>query len=179
MSLRKLGVEVWDIEKVFNEDIKEKRIIASGVYSKTGKRGYVGKMLFPSDLMNRKEKYRYRKAGKVVVYNMYDTIMSFEEFLKLSEEEQKKALIEYRKRFTNRQITNTWGIGEYKIYEIMQRLDVPRSRSGKRKDSAKVRNQEQPQTQLPAPVAVSSQQPTIPLKISLDIEINIKVNYNQ
>jgi hypothetical protein len=176
-----LGVELWNIEKVFNEDIKEKRIVASGVYSKTGKRGYVGKMLFPSDLMNRKEKYQYRKAGKVVVYNMYDTIMTYEEFKNLSEEEQKKALIEYRKRFTNKQITNTWGIGEYKIYEIMERLDVPRSRRGKRKDSTKVENQEQPQAQLPAPapVKVSSEQSTIPLKISLDIEINIKVNYNQ
>jgi hypothetical protein len=61
------------IEKEFYADIKDKKRTGAGIFSCKGKRGDVGKMLLPSDIMSRKDKYNHRKAGKCVTTNMYDT----------------------------------------------------------------------------------------------------------
>lgn len=81
-----------NVAKIFNDDVREKKRIGSGIFSRTGTRGYVGTMRFPSDLMTRKEKYNYRKSGKVKVYNMYDSIIPLDEFRGLTGQEKKKAL---------------------------------------------------------------------------------------
>lgn len=81
-----------EIERMFNDDVREKKRTGSGVFSKTGKRGYVGTMRMPSDIMSRKDKYNYRKNGKVESYNMYDSIMNLEQFKKLTGQEKKRAL---------------------------------------------------------------------------------------
>ncbi|KZR57534.1 hypothetical protein [Pseudobacillus badius] len=121
-----------DIQKFLQEDTKEKRQALSGVHGRTGKRGYVGTVRFPSDLMSRREKYNYRKAGKVVKFNVYDTIMLYEDFLNLDESSQKKTLEEYRNRFTNKEIQAHWGMDDYHYYQkTIKRLGIKTSRRGK------------------------------------------------
>ncbi|MGR5978869.1 hypothetical protein ACT7DJ_14165 [Bacillus cereus] len=51
-----------EIQRVLQEEIREKKRTASGVHHKTGKRGYVGKMLFPNDMLKGKEKRSYQKS---------------------------------------------------------------------------------------------------------------------
>ena len=51
-------------EKLFHNEVREKKKAASGVHHKTGKKGYVGRMRFPSDILNRTEKKRYKRNQK-------------------------------------------------------------------------------------------------------------------
>ena len=99
-----------EAEKLFNQEVRDKKRTASGVHSKTGKNGYVGKMRFPSDIMSRKEKYNYRKAGKVMTTNMYDEILTVEEFEQLETQEKRNRLSYWRNIYTNKEILEAMGI---------------------------------------------------------------------
>jgi hypothetical protein len=112
------------IEKMFLDDVRNKKRTASGVHHKTGKRGYTGKILFPTDFMTRKEKYNTRKAGKVVTTNMYDNIMNYTEFKQLPLEEQKKTMIEYRKRHTNESIRKGWNLSTYEYFTKLLKKEL-------------------------------------------------------
>lgn len=139
---------------MMNQEIREKKRTASGVHGKTGKRGYVGKMMFPNDLMSAKEKRQYRKSSKVVVSNMYETMMSYEEFLKLSKQDQYNALKAYRENFGVTTIYKTWKIGSNTFYKLVADLDLPpmprgnkggsRQGAGRPKTVAPVKQEAQP-----------------------------------
>lgn len=141
--------------KVFNEEVREKKVIASGVHHRTGKRGYVGKMLFPSDLITGKEKRRYRKCGKVEVHNMYDNLISYEQFLNLNENEQKQHLTAYRERFSNKEIQQEWKIGSNTLYKLVHNLKLPKAPRTDRKLKSKRSGSKVPAVQAivePTPV---------------------------
>ena len=126
---------------LFDEEVRNKRSGLSGVRAKTGKRGYTGVIRFPSDLLRGKEKRLYRGTGKVVSYNMYDTIMPYAQFRILSDEEQKKTLEEYRIRFSNKEIQKFWDMSTYEYYnKTVKRLGIKteerQSRKGIKKEVA-------------------------------------------
>lgn len=129
-----------DIKRLFNEDIRDKKTTARGVHNRTGTRGYVGKMKFPSDFLKGKEKKAYKGAGKVKTYSMYDNIIDYTSFLSLSEEEQYKYLTNYRERFSNKEIMDKWGIGNNTYYRLTDKLGVKKLRRGKRKGSTKAKS---------------------------------------
>jgi hypothetical protein len=116
-----------EAEKLFKEEVRDKKRTASGVHSKTGKRGYVGKMRFPSDIMSRKEKYNYRKAGKVVTTQMYEEIIPIEEFEELETYERKNRMAYWRNVYTNKEITQAMGIHNNKFYKIVKELELPKA----------------------------------------------------
>lgn len=124
-----------EAEKCFMDDVREKKKAASGVHSKTGKRGYVGKMLFPTDIMSRKDKLKYRKAGKITMSNLFDTIITLEEFNSLEPFEQRNRLQYWRDKYTIREIQKGMGIPNNQYYNIIDRLELPRDRvaNGKKK----------------------------------------------
>jgi hypothetical protein len=129
-----------EIEKAFYEDIREKKKAASGVHSRTGKRGYVGKMLFATDFMSRKEKYNYRKAGRVMTSNMYDEIITIEDFEQLEQHEQRNRFQYWRSKYNNEEIKNGLGIHNAKLYNIIDALGLPKAKKnneGKRKAKVK------------------------------------------
>lgn len=122
-----------EIERLFYDDIKGKKRIASGIHKRKGKRGYVGKLYLTSDLLKGKAKKDYQNTSKVVAWNMYDEICSWEEFTVLPDEMKKKYLEEYRKRFTNRQVQDKWGLNDYEFYtKLIKRLGVKTNRSGRK-----------------------------------------------
>lgn len=123
-----------EIAKLLQLEVRDKKRTASGIHSKKGKRGYVGVMLTPLDFMSRKEKYNYRKSSKVVVTNMYDTIINYEDFLNLSREEQRKHLIEYRNRFTNKDIASVWGVNNSRLSYLIDKLEIPKAARKTKKD---------------------------------------------
>jgi hypothetical protein len=116
-----------EAEKLFNQEVREKKRTASGVHSKTGRNGYVGKMRFPSDIMSRKDKYNYRKAGKVVTTQLYDEIITIEEFEELEMHERKNRMAYWRNVYTNKEITNAMGIHNNKYYKIVAELQLPKA----------------------------------------------------
>lgn len=127
-----------NIEKMFNDEVRDKKRTASGVHHKTGKNGYTGTIRFISELLKGKEKREYRGTGRVRKYNMYDTIMPFTEYLELPTEEQKKILMKYRERHANKDIMQTWKISHNVFYRLVNDLDIPKTkrespfRSGKK-----------------------------------------------
>jgi hypothetical protein len=116
-----------EAEQAFHEDIREKKKAASGVHHKTGKRGYVGTMRFPTDIMSRKDKYNYRKAGKVMISNIYEEILTVEEFEKLELHEQKNRLAYWRTQYSNKEITQKMGIWNNKYYQLVAELQLPKA----------------------------------------------------
>lgn len=105
------------IERVFYNDVAEKKRTARGIHAMTGKRGYVGKMIMPSDYMNRKDKKEYTRSGDVMVTNFYDDISnvpSREELeikFKADPEGTRKMLTTIKEIHTWGNLAKHWGYG--------------------------------------------------------------------
>ena len=144
--------------KLFQNEVREKKRTASGVHHKTGKNGYVGTMRFPSDIMSRSEKMRYRRNGKVMTTNMYEEIMTVEAFEDLETYEQKNRLQYWRNTYTNKEITEKMGISNKRFYDFVKDLDLPKApridREKPRKAAAKkIHSDQAEKITPPAPVA--------------------------
>jgi replicative superfamily II helicase len=122
-----MGYFQSEAEKLFLNEIREKKRTASGVHHKTGKNGYVGTMRFPSDIMSRKDKMKYRRNGKVMTTNMYDEIITAEEFEKLETFEKKNRLQYWRNTYTNKEIMAAMGIYNAQFYKMVAELDLPKA----------------------------------------------------
>jgi len=158
-----------EAEKVFHDEIREKKKAASGVHSKTGKNGYVGTMRFPSDIMSRKEKMKYRKASKVVTTNLYDEILPKEEFDKLETYEKKNRLQYWRNTYQNKEIMKAMGLSNALYYNLVGELELPKAariNHGKPKRKAAVKISEEPEVKeekqaLPVPIETAPVQEII------------------
>lgn len=111
-------------ERLFIEEVREKKKAANGVHSKKGKRGYVGKMLFPFEMLRGKEKREYKKNGKVVSWNMYEDILEFEMFKGLTDKEKKSVLERLRDEHPNKKIMKKWGLNSQSYYDIVNGLGI-------------------------------------------------------
>lgn len=116
-----------EAEKLFHEEVREKKRTASGVHHKTGKRGYTGKILFPTDFMSRKEKYNHRKAGKILSTNLYDSILTIDEFEQLETHEQRNMLQYWRTTYSNAEIKSKMGIHNSRYYGLVADLGLPKA----------------------------------------------------
>ncbi|MGY1423413.1 hypothetical protein [Bacillus cereus] len=114
-----------EVQRLLQAEIREKKRTASGIHHKTGKRGHVGKMLFPTDMLKGKEKRSYQKASKVEVSNMYEIMMSREEFVTLPIEQQKQMLQGYRMHFHTKDILKHWKISSNTLYKWIKDLELP------------------------------------------------------
>ena len=117
-----------EAERLFNDEVRDKKKTASGVHHKTGKNGYVGKMRFPSDIMSRKEKRKYKGNSKVSISNLYEEIIPVEEFEKLEEYEQRNMLSYWRNTYSNKTITDGMGIWNARYYRIVADLGLPKAK---------------------------------------------------
>lgn len=121
------------IDQMFQDDVREKKRIGIGIYSKTGSRGHTGRINMPTDFMNKKDKKEYIKPSKVRITFMHKTIMPFEQFQSMPKEDQRKMLLLYRKAHPVKDIKNAWFIkGEpmkdVQFYRIMKTLDISSQR---------------------------------------------------
>lgn len=64
-----------DANKIFFEEVREKKATASGVHGKKGKKGHVGKMITPADLAGEE----YRQARELPSFNVYDFVHKLQE----------------------------------------------------------------------------------------------------
>jgi predicted DNA-binding protein YlxM (UPF0122 family) len=118
----------YEIEKLFNQDVRDKKVTARGVHGQASKRGFVGKVYTPSDFLDgRSKKGRiYRGTGKVEVWNMYEQIIPFEKFQELDDEKQKEILTKYQDKYTVDEICDAWGLkNQYHYYKIAKGLNLP------------------------------------------------------
>jgi len=127
-----------EIERMFGAEVREKKRTASGVHHKTGKRGYTGVIRFPHEMLKGKAKKEYKGTGKVVKYNMFDTIMKYEDFRKLPLDKQRHLLDGYRIKHSNKKIMESWGLHNVNYYDkLLPELGIKKAENrGRRKGSA-------------------------------------------
>ncbi|MCQ6281224.1 hypothetical protein [Bacillus sp. EB600] len=113
-----------EIEREFRLEVKSKKLAASGVHHKTGKRGYTGTIIFPSSLLRGKEKREYTKPGKVRQYNMFTSLTDYETLISYSPERQKDILIKWREQFPSKEIIGALGINRTSYYELLYKHGI-------------------------------------------------------
>lgn len=111
------------IERMLNEEIRDKKRTGNGIHSKTGSRGYVGKMMFPSDLMKGKQKRNYVRSSEVMSWSTKE-ILPKEQFDTFDQEQQKEMLTAWRTNFTNEQIMKQMKLGQYGYYKLLDVLSI-------------------------------------------------------
>lgn len=140
-----------DIDRMFQDDVREKKRIGIGIYSKTGSRGHTGRINMPTDFMNKKDKKEYIKPSKVRITFMHKTIMPFEQFQSMSKEDQRKMLLLYRKAHSVKDIKNAWliegeSMKDSQFYNLMKTLGISSQRTSnspekKQQEEKMLRNQ--------------------------------------
>lgn len=88
-----------DFEKIFQQEIREKKLIARSSKNKVSTNPRkCSKVMMPSDLLTGAEKRKYTKSGKVVTYKMSDMFITYDEFLNLDLDKRKEYLENFLKR---------------------------------------------------------------------------------
>lgn len=124
-------MEHWEIEKLFKDDVREKRKTGSGSFHKRGKgvkHGISGALRTPYHYMSNKEKKKLN--GEVKVSFMYETIIPIEEFRLKDEELQKTMLTRWREIYNNQQIKQGLGIANSPYYKLVESLNIPKKARG-------------------------------------------------
>jgi hypothetical protein len=111
------------IERMLSEEIRDKKRTGNGIHSKTGSRGYTGKILFPADLMNSKQKRNYQRSGVVVTWNTKEVLPKME-FDTYEKEQQKEMLEAWRTNFTNKEIMKKMGLTQGTFYSLLNVVGV-------------------------------------------------------
>lgn len=131
-------MKTWEIERLFNDDVRDKRKTGSGVFHRRGKgvkHGISGALRTPSYYMSNKEKKKLN--GEVKVTRMYDTIIPMSEFQLKDEATQKNMLIRWREIYDNSQIKKGLGIANSPYYKLVEELNVPKKIRGVKKGDKK------------------------------------------
>ncbi len=121
-----------NIEKIFKEDIREKKKAGSGAFHMRGKgvkHGLSGALRTPYHFMKTREKNKLN--GPVEVYNMYETIINWNEFMAKEEETQKLMLTRWRELYPNEKIMAELAEGRFSKFnsqsfsELVKKLGCP------------------------------------------------------
>lgn len=124
-------MKAWEIERLFNDDVREKRKAGSGSFHKRGKgvkHGISGALRTPSYYMSNKEKKKLN--GEVKVTYMYETIIPLEEFKAQDVETQRNMLTSWRDHYTNEEIKRGLGTSNNPFYKLVEDLGLPKKPRG-------------------------------------------------
>lgn len=124
-------MKTWEFERMFNDDIREKRKAGSGSFHKRGKgvkHGMSGALKTPYHYMSNKEKKKLN--GEVRVYSMYETIIPMEEFKLKDIETQKLLLTRWREIYENDIIKAEMGLSTKYYYDLVVSLQLPKKPRG-------------------------------------------------
>lgn len=119
-----------NIEKIFLDDIREKKRTGNGVFSRTGKgvKHHMSGIKTPYDFMKAKE--RRKLNGEVVVSNMYTSILPRDEFKLKDLETQKNMMMKWRELYPNTQIREEMGLANKAFYDLVEALGLPKKPKG-------------------------------------------------
>lgn len=156
-----------EVEKMFMEDVREKKRTGSGSFHKTGKgvkHTMHGVKLGPYDFMKPKEKKKLN--GEVRCYNMYETIIPVEEFKLKDEATQKAMLTRWRELYSNAKIMTEMGVrGNAAFSKLIHGLGIEKKQRGGTVRASR-KPKEQTQTQLSLPMVQEAPiQPAQPVRL--------------
>jgi hypothetical protein len=117
-----------DAEFLFEDEIRRLKREKASLHEAT-KHKRLGKknVRFASDLMSRGEKIKHRRAGKILTTNLYDNILTLDEFTKLETHEKRNMLAYWRNKYDNKTIMKEMGIGNAAYYRIVADLGLPKA----------------------------------------------------
>lgn len=121
----------WEIERLFNDDVREKRKTGSGSFHRRGKgvkHGVSGALRTPSYYMSNKEKKKLN--GEVKVSYMYETIIPIEEFRLKDTDTQRAMLTRWRELYDNGKIKEDLGIANSPFFKLIDSLEIPKKPRG-------------------------------------------------
>ena len=142
-----------NIERLLREDIIEKKRTGRGAFSMRGKgvkHGISGAFRTPSYFMSNKEKKLLN--GEVETFNMYETILPYEEFKLKDKEMQKLMLTRWREIYDNMKIRTELGLSNKAFYDLVAELEIPKKTRIERKGLRKVTKTKQAKPQTTAQV---------------------------
>lgn len=164
-----------NIEKLFKEDIREKKKTGSGAFHMRGKgvkHGFNGALRTPYHFMKTKEKKKL--DGEVVSYNMYETVLRKEEFLLKDEATQKMLLTRWREIYDNDIICEAMGTFKNQYFKLCKDLGVPnKPRGGRIARAGKTTKKKEPK--MVAITEVTSKEPMYETQLDLEIETKPEV----
>jgi hypothetical protein len=120
-----------NIEKIFMDEVREKKRTGTGSFHMRGKgvkHGISGALRTPSYFLSNKEKKNLN--GEVESFNMFTTIIPYEEFERKDEETQKNLLIKWREIYENSKITEDMGISNKRYFDLVAGLNIPKKPRG-------------------------------------------------
>lgn len=101
-----------------------------------GKRGLVGSVKTPADLLTGKARKEYEGTSEVTTSSIYDHIMPFQEFKQLPKAKRMVTLYEYRKRFKTSEIARAWETSVTNVHYHFRALGVENPEKRAQIDSA-------------------------------------------
>lgn len=114
-----------DIERIFLDDIREKRRVGSGAFHVRGKgvkHGFSGALRTPYHFMKTKE--RNALNGIVETSNIYSSILNWTEWSLKDRETQKQLLTKWRELYPNTKIMEELQIGRNKPFNVQSFADI-------------------------------------------------------
>lgn len=175
-------MKTWEIERLFNDDVREKRKTGSGQFHRRGKgvkHGMNGALRTSYYYMTNKE--RKKLNGEVRVFNMYETILTRAEFDVQDKETQKMLLTKWRDLYENKTIMEQMGIHTSSVFhKYIKDLEIPKKPRGGAKPNtgnkrkAKVQTPQSDNTTLEIVQEVPPVAPVKPILITngLNLEYN-------
>lgn len=139
-----------DVERIFTDDIREKRKAGRGAFSMRGKgvkHGFSGALRTPYHFMTTREKKQLN--GEVTVTNLFSTIMPYEDFRLKDTETQKNLLTKWREVYDNDKIIGDMGIPKSLYFKLANRLDLPKKMRGGNRTGTGTKKQAKPKEAAP------------------------------
>jgi hypothetical protein len=172
---------------MFQEEIREKKTIGRGVFSRRGKgvKHTIRGIKTPYDYLSAKQKRELN--SEVKSFNMYDTLLPKEEFIKKDRETQINLMTRWRDIYDNKTIMSAMGFrGNTHFYDLIKDLNIPpkqrrTSSTNQRKAKTKTKttvgeNQQSPGEKLMIKeVTQQAQQVQQPVKIIIN---GLHLEYN-
>lgn len=150
----------------FEEEIKRLKKEKASLHQAT-KHKRLGKnnMRFASDFMSRSEKIKHRRAGQIVTTNLYDNILTFDEFADLENHEKRNMMAYWRNTYSNKEIMKAMQLGNAAYYKIVSDLGLPKAQrtnsgnTGKPRKATAIKVMQNQTEQLALPETVVQKQP--------------------
>lgn len=172
--------DVWEepseCERLFAEDVREKRKALSGLRGRASRTGKISSVKTPVDRLKGKEKKEYlnlENKGKVRKYMIWENeIISYEDFLKLSVDQQVACLKSWEGKYTVKQIGAVWGTNgkdkTWKLMEWRQKLGLSQRQPQKgRKESRGITVEGK---ELPSPPSVLKEKEAAASTVALQLQ---------
>lgn len=167
-------------ERMFQDEIREKKTIGRGVFSRRGKgvKHTLRGIKTPYDYLTAKQKRELN--SEVRSFNMYEKIISQEEFFEKDRETQRVLLTKWRDLYDNKTIISEMGIrGNVRFYDLVKTLEIPpkqrrESSTNKRKTKTTVEKIQQPQKEEILKTEITQMQKA-PIELIID---GLHLEYN-